>query len=115
MFDVVRCGDVALITTAEELNAHNASQAKEAFELLVDEGCQKIVLDLSSLSFIDSSGLGAIVTALKSARGAGGEIRLCGLSSQVRSIFDLTRLHRVFKTYESQEEAISSYSQAQEP
>lgn len=110
MFSVENHDAVALVKVSEELDARNAQQAKEFFKELVAEGSSSVVVDLSPLDFIDSSGLGALVTALKIARQDNGVVRLCALSPPVKSIFELTRLSRVFEIYETSDEALSSFS-----
>lgn len=109
MFDTTKLDDVTVVTATEELDARNSEQAKAHFRSLVESGATRLVVDLSRLSFVDSSGLGALVAALKLARNAGGDVRLCGVSDQVRSIFELTRLTRVFETHPDRESAAQSF------
>jgi len=109
MFETEQFGDVAAVTVAEEMDSRNAQQAKDQFKTLVGDGNSRIVVDLTPLNFIDSSGLGALVTALKAARQAGGDVRLCGMSAPVKSIFELTRLYRVFDIFENRSEAVASF------
>ena len=65
---------------------------------------------MSALSFVDSSGLGALVTALKLARQDNGRLCLCGLTPTVNSIFQMTRLQRVFDIFPGVDEALESFS-----
>ncbi|MEN9214565.1 MAG: STAS domain-containing protein [Gloeomargarita sp. DG02_3_bins_56] len=58
-----------------------------------------VLLDLSQVQFVDSSGLGAIVAALKSLRSAGGELALCQPSEQVKTLLEITGLERIMKVY----------------
>jgi len=67
------------------------------------------VLDFSGVSFVDSSCLGALVSLLKSTRDAGGDFKLASLTDDVRSIFQITRLERVFEVFDTVEEAAESY------
>ena len=99
MFSIENHDAVTLVTVSEELDAGNAQQAKEFFKELVAGGSISVVVDMSPLDFIDSSGLGALVTALKIARQDNGIVRLCALSPPVKSIFELTRLSRLFEIY----------------
>ena len=110
MFSIENHDAVTLVTVSEELDAGNAQQAKEFFKELVAGGSISVVVDMSPLDFIDSSGLGALVTALKIARQDNGIVRLCALSPPVKSIFELTRLSRLFEIYETSDEAHSSFS-----
>ncbi len=97
-----------LITCAGRLNAASAPPLKARMHELVSHGHVELVCDLSAVSFLDSSGLAALVSGLKSTREAGGWIKLAGMNLQVRSIFTLTRLERVFELYPNVEAALSS-------
>ena len=68
-----------------------------------------IVLDMSDVTFIDSSGLGALIASLKII-GDDGELVLCGARDTVESMFKLTRMNKVFRMFGSPEEAVSSLS-----
>ncbi len=107
MFQTREAHGFTVITVGDTLDASNAEEAKEFFRQLITSGRTRMVVDLSGLGFIDSSGLGALVTALKTARSSGGEVRLCCLTPQVRSIFQLTRLDKVFTIRDRLEDALS--------
>jgi anti-sigma B factor antagonist len=66
---------------------------------------------LSEVGFIDSSGLGAILSCYRHLQFTNGDLRLCCLSEQVRTLFELVRMHRVFDIYGTREEAMASYLQ----
>ncbi|WP_321372111.1 STAS domain-containing protein [uncultured Desulfuromusa sp.] len=103
-------GDIVIISVNEErMDAHNSGDLKEQMLQLFDEGKCNLVIDLSEVRFIDSSGLGALVSGFKNASAREGSLKLCCLQPQVRSMFELTRLHRVFEIFSTQEEASSSY------
>jgi anti-anti-sigma factor len=87
-----------------------AEEFKSQLVMDIQEGWQKIVVDLSECEFIDSTFLGALVVTLKKVTAAGGDIRLIGFHSAVNSMFELTRMYRVFDSFRSREEAIESYS-----
>lgn len=94
---VLRCEGRLTMTAAPTLRA--------AVETCVAEGHPRVVVDLSLTSFVDSSGLGALVNGLKSTRVAGGDLRIAGAPQQVRSVLSLTNLDRVLKPYVDVEEA----------
>jgi anti-sigma B factor antagonist len=93
---------------AKALDASNARAFKDAMKALLTQNA-KLVLDLSKVEFIDSSGLGALVSCLRQAHATGGEIKLSGLSKPARALFELVRMHRVFEVFNSSDEAITSY------
>lgn len=109
MFKVREIDNVVAVAAPSELDARNAQQAKDFFKKLVDGGSRRLVLDLSDVSFIDSSGLGALLTVLKAARAAGGDVKLCGMTPPVQTIFELTRLYKVFDVFPAAEHAAASF------
>lgn len=103
--------ETVIITVDEErMDAHNSGNLKERMLQLLDEGKCQLVIDLAAVRFIDSSGLGALVSGFKNASARDGSLKLCCLQPQVRSMFELTRLHRVFEIFTTLEEALSSPS-----
>lgn len=103
--------DKAVVMSIEEerLDAHNSNELKSQLMNLFEDGKSNIVIDLQHVRFIDSSGLGALVSGFKNAGSREGNLKLCGLQKQVKSMFELTRLHRVFEIFPSDEEALSSF------
>lgn len=97
-----------LITCVGRLNAASAPALKARMHELVGHGHNELLCDLSAVSFLDSSGLAALVSGLKSTREAGGWIKLAGMNLQVRNIFTLTKLERVFELYPNVETALTS-------
>ncbi|HKL48610.1 MAG TPA: STAS domain-containing protein [Desulfuromonadales bacterium] len=93
----------------ERLDAHNSGELKSRMLSLFEEGKVNIVINLSEVRFIDSSGLGALVSGYKNASARNGNLKLCSLQPQVKSMFELTRLHRVFEIFPSSDEAIGSF------
>jgi len=69
----------------------------------------KIILDLTQVNRLDSSGVGSIVACLKQVRTAGGDVKLCGLSMKIRALFEMVRLNRVFDIFNTRQEALDSY------
>ncbi|MDY0190367.1 MAG: STAS domain-containing protein [Desulfuromonas sp.] len=100
---------VSLSLQEERLDAHNSNELKTQLLNLFEEGKSKIIIDLASVRFIDSSGLGALVSGFKNASSREGSLKLCGLQTQVKSMFELTRLHRVFEIFPSIDEALASF------
>ena len=91
----------ATLKEAEEFKSHLVEDIKV--------GWQKIVVDLSECEFIDSTFLGALVVSLKKVTAMGGDIKLVGFQPAVNSMFELTRMYRVFDSFKSLDEAVQSY------
>ncbi len=106
--DTVGPVTVALIPV-EELDAGNAAEFKrDITRLLADD--THLVIDFSRLRFIDSSGLGAVLSCSRQLSARGGELKLCGMSKQVRGTFELVRMHRIFDILPTREEAVRAFS-----
>lgn len=86
------------------ITAEIAPALKAGIVEFIGQGHRTLVLDLSEVTFIDSSGLGALIGSLK-ALGDGGELALSGAKDMVASMFKLTRMNEVFRMYKNPEEA----------
>jgi anti-sigma B factor antagonist len=99
----------AVISCVGRLNMVNASGVKSAIDDSVREGRPQLVIDLEATTFIDSSGLGALVAGLKAARQAGGDLRVVAPGEQVRTVMRLTNLDRILNPYDSIEDATDGW------
>lgn len=88
-------------------------QEAESFKQLlfnaIENGIRKVVIDFSQCDFVDSTFLGGLVVGLKRITQAGGDIRLVGFRPAVRSMIELTRMHRVFNCFDNIQDAIKSF------
>lgn len=75
----------------------------------INHGWRKIIIDLSDCEFIDSTFLGALVVSLKKMTTLGGDLRLIGFQPAVHTMFELTRMYRVFESFEHKEDALESF------
>ena len=86
-----------VVTGMLELVAANAAQVRDEIRAALPPTCINLDLDLSSLSFLDSSGLGALISLHKTLRSRNGSVRLIKPATNIQQILELTRLHRVFE------------------
>jgi len=106
---VDRIDGIAVATVpVDELDASNAGEFKRDIAAVL-QGNSQLVLDLSRLRFVDSSGLGAMLSCLRQLSGKSGDLKLCGMSKQVRGLFELVRMHRIFDIFGSKEEAVRAF------
>lgn len=87
------------------LNMVVAPELREQLHALVQAGNTRLVVDLSGVDSIDSSGLGALISGLKVARQSGGDLRIASPGEQATAVLELTNLNRVLKSYESADSA----------
>jgi anti-sigma B factor antagonist len=100
-------GRTVLTLQEERLDAHNSGDLRDRILKLLENGDQNLVVDISGVQFIDSSGLGALLSGYKNATLRSGSFVLAGLQPRVHSMFELTRLHRVFDIFPNVEAALS--------
>ena len=104
-----REGGVAVVTLTGRLDLLSAPQVKARLSEEVAAGRKKLVVDLDAVSFIDSSGLGALIGGLKAARVGGGDLRIARATEQAQVILRLTTLDRVMKPYAGLDEALAGF------
>ncbi len=98
-----RLGERTVITVAGDLDVLTAPRLRDQLVDVIDGGGRHILVDLTSCEFIDSSGLSALVTALKRVRSTGGDLGLVCPPGNVRRIIELVALDQVFNLYDDTE------------
>ena len=107
-FETETLGSISVVKlTDDRLDASMAIRFKEALKALVDEGVTHMVLDMSNINFMDSSGLGAVVAHMKY-MGTDRVFEICGLTPTVDKVFKLTRMDSVFKIYPDVQSALDA-------
>ena len=102
-------GDVTIVILAgAQLDASSAEEFKRDIMPMLEKHTQ-VVFDLGHLGFIDSSGLGALLSCLRHLQAQGGDLKLCNMSQSVRALFELVRMHRIFHIFNTQEEAVHAF------
>lgn len=91
-----RQGDTTLIRVEGQLVAGNRQQLREAVTSDIDRGVRNFVIDFTDTGYVDSAGLGALVSLSKKVREADGSLRLTNLNEDLRTLFELTRLDTLF-------------------
>ena len=101
---------ITILSTEEKLDAVVATKFKDTVKKLAEAGKLKIVIDMGETRFIDSAGCGALVASLRVLLKNKGDMKIARPSPQVRTLFELTRLHRVFEIFDEFDAAIKSFS-----
>jgi anti-sigma B factor antagonist len=99
---------IGVVRPQGRLNMSSARRLKEVLDGLVAEGTTRIVVDMAETTFLDSSGLGALIGGLKAARQAGGDLRVARPTEAVRTVFTLTNLDKVLRARDSVEGAFDA-------
>ena len=103
-------GGITILTvTGDLVIGEPETTFKKAITRLLEEGRVNLLVDLSAVGFLDSSGLGALVRALTLAQKEGGSAKLLHAGPQVRKLLQMTKLDSVFEIHEDMEAAVSSF------
>jgi anti-sigma B factor antagonist len=100
---------IILLEINGEIDLYNAPEIKETINKLIEEKKYKIIINLAKVSYIDSSGIGALISSLSSLRKYQGGLKILHVSGSVRKVFELTKLMSFFEIFESEAEAIASF------
>jgi len=107
--DIIKKGDVAVVKIGGSLDAETIDQLRQKADLFLSRGTIKFVVDLSSLEFVDSMGLGLLISFLRRTRDKKGDVKMFGLKGEVRDVFEITRLGKLFEIFSSEEEALKKF------
>ena len=104
-------GDVTVIDISGRVTLGEGSSAiREAMRDLTAKGNKKILLNLSEVSYIDSTGIGELVAGFTSAADAGGAVKLLGLTKHVKDVLQITKLYTVFEVHDDEAQAVRSFA-----
>lgn len=104
-------GDVSVVDVAGRITLGEGSSAmRDAIKGLVEKNQKRILLNLSEVSYIDSSGIGELVSGFTTVTNAGGQLKLLGLTKRVEDLLQITKLYTVFDVHEEEAHAIRSFS-----
>ncbi|RMF57655.1 MAG: anti-sigma factor antagonist [Calditrichaeota bacterium] len=100
---------IMVLSLRGRVDVTTVNELREAVKKLSEEGYKNFVFDMGRIDFIDSIGLGALVTCLRIAVKNDGDVKLAKLQGHVRAIVEITRLHKLFDIFEDVESAIKAY------
>ncbi|MFI5235809.1 MAG: STAS domain-containing protein [Gemmatimonadales bacterium] len=108
-FTASRESGVMVIHVDGQLIVGNRQELKEMIQASLDNAERKFLLDFAKAGYIDSSGLGALVSISKKVRETGGELRLSGLNEDLRTLFELTKLDTLFSITDGLKQALAAF------
>lgn len=97
---------LVVIVRESRIDARIAEEFRDKMTDFIRGGDKRLLLNISEVDFVDSSGLGALISSLKRMKGD-GDISICGAKTAVKSMFSITRMDQVFRLYEQEEEALN--------
>ena len=102
--------DVLVVDVSGDLDARCAGDLKLTLNEKIEAGKVWVLVNLSEVPYMDSAGLGVLVSGLKNTNRQNGDLRLWGLQPDVRNIFELTRLNKVFQIFEDEKAGLESFN-----
>ncbi|HEX4771562.1 MAG TPA: STAS domain-containing protein [Bryobacteraceae bacterium] len=106
-----RVGDVTVIDAAGRITlGEGASAFRDRIRELASSGDKKILLNLAEVSYIDSSGIGELVSGFTTVTGDGGQLKLVGLSKRIKDLLQITKLYTVFDVHDDEAAAVRSFA-----
>jgi anti-sigma B factor antagonist len=108
-FTITKQGDVSIVAIDGQLIVSNRQDLKQKMLDELEGGARKLLVDFSQTGYIDSSGLGVLVSLSKKIREQGGALRLAGLNEDLRTLFELTKLDTLFQIADTREQALASF------
>lgn len=103
-------GDVTILDLSGKITIGEGSvQLREAVSRLLTDGKQKILLNLGDVGYVDSSGIGELVSSYTTTSNKGGQLKLLNLTKKIQDLLMITKLLTVFETHDSEEAALASY------
>ncbi len=108
-FTMQREGDILVVDVEGQLIVGNRQELKQKVLDELEKGERKFLIDFSQTGYIDSSGLGVLVSLSKKIREQGGELRLANLNEDLKTLFELTKLDTLFQIADSRARALESF------
>jgi anti-sigma B factor antagonist len=106
-----QAGDVTILDLSGKITIGEGSvQLREAVRGLLDGGNKKILLNLGDVSYVDSSGIGELVSSYTTTSNNGGHLKLLNLTKKIQDLLMITKLLTVFQVYDNEQEAVASFS-----
>lgn len=104
-----RYGAVVISLKGNVMGGPDGAKLHETLHELKEQGKKHVVVDLSRTKFMNSSGLGMLISGLTTMRNGGGDLRLANVADRIQSLLVVTKLITVFKSYDSIEDAVTSF------
>ena len=108
-FTIQRQSDITVVDVEGQLIVGNRQELKQKVLDELEKGERKFLIDFSQTGYIDSSGLGVLVSLSKKIREQGGELRLANLNDDLKTLFELTKLDTLFQIADTRERALQSF------
>jgi anti-sigma B factor antagonist len=103
-------GDIVILDIAGEIDLYNAPEIKDIINKLIEEKKFNVIINLDQVSYIDSSGIGALISSLSNLKKYQGGLKIINVFASVRKVFELTKLTSFFEIYDLEDEAVNAFN-----
>lgn len=103
-------GEVVILDISGEIDLYNAPEIKDIINKLIEERKYNVIINLEKVSYIDSSGIGALISSLSNLKKYQGGLKIINVYASVRKVFELTKLTSFFEIFDAEEDAIGSFA-----
>jgi len=102
--------NIVILDINGEIDLYNAPDIKDTIKELIDEEKRQIIINLEKVSYIDSSGIGVLISSLSNLKKVGGALKIINVYASVKKVFELTKLTSFFDIFDSEDEALGSFA-----
>jgi anti-sigma B factor antagonist len=104
-------GNVTILDLSGKITIGEGSvQLREAVRRLLEQGHKSLLIDLGQVDYVDSSGIGELVSCYTTTKNQGGSLKLLNLTKKIKDLLSITKLLTVFETFDNEQEALNSFS-----
>ncbi|MCM8830806.1 MAG: STAS domain-containing protein [Candidatus Omnitrophica bacterium] len=104
-----KINDVVVCILEGEININTSPNLRKIFDRLIKDNEKKVAIDLSNITYIDSSGLATLIEMLQRLRKIGGKLRLANMSEKIKNVFEITKLTKLFEIFDTTEAALKDF------
>ncbi len=102
-------GEVVILDISGEIDLYNAPEIKDIVNKLIDQKKYNVIINLKEVTYIDSSGIGALISSLSNLKKYQGGLKIINVFASVKKVFELTKLTSFFEIYDSEDEAVKAF------
>ena len=104
-----KINDAAVCALEGEVNITTSPELRKASDALIKGNEKKVLIDLSAVSYIDSSGLATLIEMFQRLKKTGGRMRLSNMNDKVKSVFEITKLYKLFEIFDTRDSALKDF------
>jgi anti-sigma B factor antagonist len=104
-------GEVVILDISGEIDLYNAPEIKDIINKLIEQKRYNVVINLKDVTYIDSSGIGALISSLSNLKKYQGGLKIINVFASVRKVFELTKLTSFFDIYDNEDDSVNAFQQ----